>query len=161
AARGPAARPGRGGVPAVGRPVHRGQGRAAARDGGVRRDGHAAPRVSGPLPVRVAEGGSAVNPIKAWNRFLFAPISARPLGLFRIVFGVLMMIYLAVMTVEFDHWYTDRGLLQGTESREAAGPLRLSPLHYVHDPITPRVLYAITFAAAAGVTLGWRTRVMS
>jgi hypothetical protein len=65
------------------------------------------------------------------------------------------------MTVEFDHWYTDRGLLQGTESREAAGPLRLSLLHYVHDPITPRVLYAITLAAAAGVTLGWRTRVMS
>ena len=83
-----------------------------------------------------------MNPIKAWNRFLFAPISARPLGLFRIAFGVLMMIYLVVMTVEFDHWYTDRGLLQGLESGEAAGPLRFSPLHYVHDPITPRVLYA-------------------
>ena len=36
-----------------------------------------------------------MNPIKAWNRFLFAPVSARPLGLFRIVFGLLMMIYLA------------------------------------------------------------------
>ncbi len=102
-----------------------------------------------------------MNPIKAWNRFLFAPISARPLGLFRIVFGVLMMIYLIVMTVEFDYWYTDRGLLQGPESSEAAGPLRFSPLHYVHDPITPRVLYAITFAAALGVTLGWRTRLMT
>ena len=102
-----------------------------------------------------------MNPIKAWNRFLFAPISARPLGLFRIVFGVLMMIYLLVMTVEFDHWYTDRGLLQGTESREAAGPFRLSPLHFVHDPITPRVLYAVTFAAALGLTVGWRTRLMS
>jgi Vitamin K-dependent gamma-carboxylase len=106
-----------------------------------------------------------VNPIKAWNRFLFGPVSARPLGLFRIVFGALMMIYLAVMTVEFDHWYTDRGLLQGTESREAAAvdgePLRFSPLHYVHDPFIPRILHALTFASALGVTLGWRTRLMS
>jgi hypothetical protein len=106
-----------------------------------------------------------VNPIKAWNRFLFGPISARPLGLFRIVFGVLMMIYLAVMTFEFDYWYTDNGLLQGTESREAAKVngrlLRFSPLHYVHDPITPRVVHAVAFAAALGVTLGWRTRFMS
>jgi hypothetical protein len=106
-----------------------------------------------------------VNPIKAWNRFLFGPISARPLGLFRVVFGVLMMIYLLLMTVEFDYWYTDRGLLQGTESAEAAAvdgkPLRFSPLHYVHDPITPRVVHALAFAAALGVTFGWRTRFMS
>ena len=108
-----------------------------------------------------------MNPIKAWNRFLFGPISARPLGLYRIAFGVLMMIYLAVMTLEFDYWYTDNGLLQGTESREAAAvmrraqPLRFSPLHYVHDPVTPRIVLAIAFAAALGVTLGWRTRVIS
>jgi hypothetical protein len=106
-----------------------------------------------------------VNPIKAWHRFLFGPISARPLGLFRIVYGVLMMIYLAVMTVEFSHWYTDQGLLQGTEAREAAAvdgmPLRFSPLHYAHDPITPRIVHAVGFAAALGVALGWRTRTMS
>ncbi len=106
-----------------------------------------------------------MNPIKAWNRFLFTPVSARPLGLFRVVFGALMMIYLAVMTVEFEYWYTDRGLLQGTEAREAAAvdgmPLRFSPLHYVHDPVTPRIVHAIAFAAALGVTLGWRTRTMS
>src|SRR5262249_8831858 len=138
---------------------------AAARHGRLRPDGHAADRSGGSLPVRVAEGGAAMNPIKAWNRFLFGPISARPLGLFRIVFGVLMMIYLSVMTVEFDYWYTDHGLLKGTESREAASvngqPLRFSPLHYVHDPITPRIVYSVAFAAALGVTLGWRTRLMS
>ncbi len=102
-----------------------------------------------------------MNPIKAWNRFLFGPISARPLGLFRIVFGTLIMIYLAVMTVEFDFWYTNAGLLQGTEAREAAAPLRFSPLHYVNDPVTTRIFHAVAFAAALGVTLGWRTRVMS
>ena len=102
-----------------------------------------------------------MNPIKAGNHFLFGPISARPLGLFRIVFGMLMMIYLTNMTVEFDHWYSGGGLLQGTEAREAAGPLRFSPLQYVADPITPRIFHAVAFAAALGVTLGWRTRLMS
>jgi hypothetical protein len=99
-----------------------------------------------------------MNPIKAWNRFFFGPVSARPLAVFRIVYGILMMNYLLLMTVEFDHWYTGTGLLQGTEAREAAGPLRFSPLQYVQDPYTPRLVWAVTFAAALGLTLGWRTR---
>jgi hypothetical protein len=102
-----------------------------------------------------------MNPIRVWNRFLFGPVSARPLGVFRIVFGLLMMIYLAIMAVEFDHWYTGAGLLQGTEAREAAGPYRLSPLQYVQDTTTPRLFLVVTFAAALGLTLGWRTRLMS
>ena len=28
-----------------------------------------------------------MNPFKDWSRFFFGPISARPLGAFRIVFG--------------------------------------------------------------------------
>jgi hypothetical protein len=102
-----------------------------------------------------------VNPIRAWNRFFFGLVSARPLGVFRIVYGLLMLSYLALMTVEFDHWYTGAGLLQGTEAREAAEPLRFSPLQYVQDPITPRLVLGATFAAALGLTLGWRTRLMS
>ena len=69
-----------------------------------------------------------MNPLKDWNRFFFRPISARPLGAFRIVFGIIILIYLGIMSVEFDFWYTGAGLLQGTEAREAAGPLRFSPL---------------------------------
>ncbi len=102
-----------------------------------------------------------MNPISAWNRFLFGPISARPLGAFRIVFGLLLLVYLAVDEVEFDYWYTGAGLLQGNEAREAAGPYRLSPLNYVHDPTIAHLFYAVTVAAAVGVTLGWRTRFMN
>jgi len=102
-----------------------------------------------------------MNPLKAWNRFLFGPISARPLGAFRIVFGLIMLGYLALMTVEFDYWYTGAGLLQGTEAREAAGPLRFSPLQYVDDPTIAHFVLAATAAVAVGFTLGWRTRLMS
>jgi len=102
-----------------------------------------------------------MNPIGAWNRFFFGLVSPRPLAVFRIVYGVLLMIYLVLMTGEFDYWYTGAGLLQGSEAREAAGPLRFSPLQYVQDPITPRLVLGATFAAALGLTLGWRTRLMS
>ncbi len=102
-----------------------------------------------------------MNLIKSWNHLFFGPISARPLGAFRIVYGVLMLIYLSVMTVEFDLWYTGAGILQGTESREAAGPLRFSPLQFTDSPTIARAVWVCTAAAALGLTLGWRTRVMS
>jgi hypothetical protein len=102
-----------------------------------------------------------MNPLKDLNRFLFGPISARPLGVFRIVFGVLIVIYLALMSVEFEHWYTGAGLLQGTEAIEAAGPLRFSPLQYVNDPRVAHVFFGFTVMVAVAFTLGWRTRIMS
>ncbi len=102
-----------------------------------------------------------MNPLKDLSRFLFGPISARPLGVFRIVFGVLILIYLALMSVEFDHWYTGAGLLQGTEAREAAGPLRFSPLQYVTDSRIAHMFLAFTTMVAVAFTLGWRTRTMS
>jgi hypothetical protein len=102
-----------------------------------------------------------MNPLKDLNRFLFGPISARPLGVFRIVFGVLLLVYLALMSVEFDHWYTGAGLLQGTEAIEAAGPLRFSPLQYVNDPTIAHVFFAFTVLVAVAFTVGWHTRMMS
>jgi hypothetical protein len=102
-----------------------------------------------------------VNPTRAWNRFFFEPVSARPLAVFRIVYGLLMIVYLALMLDEFDYWYTSTGFLRGIEVREAAGPLRFSPLQYVEDSLTPRLVLAGTFAAALGLMLGWRTRLMS
>ena len=79
-----------------------------------------------------------MNPIRTWNRFFFGPISARPLGAFRIVYGVLMLMYLGLMTVEFDLWYTGRrAACAATESREAAGPLRFSPLQFTDNPRSP------------------------
>src|SRR5262249_27949378 len=147
-------------VPGMGQPVSRAQGCTAAGDWGRRSHGREAGPSAGALPVRMAERGAAVNPIGAWNRFFFGLVSARPLAVFRIVYGVLLMIYLALMTGEFDYWYTGAGLLQGSEAREAAGPLRFSPLQYVQDPITPRLVLGATFAAALGLTLGWRPRLM-
>ena len=95
-----------------------------------------------------------MNPLRAWNRFWFGPISARPLGMFRIIFGILVLAHLAFISVELDYWYTDAGLLQGDEARLAASPLRFSPLHWVQDPVSVRCVVGVVAAVAVAFALG-------
>lgn len=102
-----------------------------------------------------------MNPLRAWNAFFFGPVSAKPLGAFRIVFGFVVLANLAITWVTLDYWFTDQGLLQGAEAREVAGPLRLSVLHWAQDPVSVRLWFAATALAAIGLTVGWHTRVMS
>ena len=101
-----------------------------------------------------------MNPIRAWNRFWFAPISARPLGVFRILYGLIVLSHLALISVDLDYWYTDRGLLRGDEAAATAGPLRPSILSYYQDPVSVRVALVATAAIAVAFTVGWRTRIM-
>ena len=101
-----------------------------------------------------------MNPFRAWNRFWFGPISARPLGAFRIVFGLLVLANLAFLAFDLDYWFTNAGLLQGTEAREVAGPLRVSPLQWVHDPMSVRLFFGATAVVAVLFTVGWHTRIM-
>jgi len=102
-----------------------------------------------------------VNPIRAWNAFWFGPISARPLAAFRIIFGLVTLLNLALLSLELDYWFTNAGLLQGTEAREAAGAWRPSVLQYVQDPVSVRIFFAAMAVVIVLFTLGWRTRLMS
>ena len=101
-----------------------------------------------------------MNPLRAWNRFWFSPVSARPLGMFRIIFGILVLAHLGFISVELDYWYTDAGLLQGNEARLAGNPLRFSPLQWVQDPVSVRCAVGVVAAVAVAFVLGWRTRIM-
>src|SRR3954447_14041098 len=102
-----------------------------------------------------------MNPIRAWNRFWFAPISARPLGAYRIVFGVLVLVHLLLISVDLEYWYTDAGVLRGAEAQELAGPLRFSPLQWYQDPATVHTVFWAIVAVTVAFILGWRTRIMS
>jgi hypothetical protein len=102
-----------------------------------------------------------IHPIRAWNTFFFRSTSARPLGAIRILFGLLALANLAFAAVEMDYWYTDRGLLRGDEAWVVAGALQFSPLHFLQDPTSVRVAFALTASFAALLTIGWRTRLMS
>jgi hypothetical protein len=102
-----------------------------------------------------------MNPVRAWNRFWFAPISARPLGVFRIVFGLIALANLGFMAFDIDYWFTDAGLLHGDEARLVAGPLRYSILNWIQDPTSVRIFFAVTAVLGVLLTIGWRTRVVS
>jgi hypothetical protein len=102
-----------------------------------------------------------MNPIRAWNRFWFAPISARMLGVYRVVFGMMVLTNLLLISIDLDYWYTDAGVFRGTEARELAGPLRFSPLQYYQDPTTVHAVFGATAVVAVAFVLGWRTRIMS
>jgi HTTM domain len=101
-----------------------------------------------------------MNPLRVWNRFWFGPISARPLGLYRILFGLFVLAHLVFISFELDYWFTDAGLLQGNEATLVAGPLRFSPLQFVQDPVSVRCVVGALAAVAFAFMLGWRTRIM-
>lgn len=101
-----------------------------------------------------------MNPIAAWNRFWFARISARPLGVYRILFGLFVLGHLVLLLPDLDFWYSDAGLLRADEPAFAAGPLRPSILSHYQDPTSVRIAWATVAAIAVAFTLGWRTRIV-
>jgi hypothetical protein len=100
-----------------------------------------------------------MNPIRAWNAFWFGPISARPLGAFRILFGLIILANLGLLLFDLDYWFTDLGIMRGGEAKELAGPLRFSVLFWIRDPLGVRIFFAVTAVIACLYTVGWHTRI--
>lgn len=104
---------------------------------------------------------STLHPGRAWCRFWFAPVSARPLAAFRVAFGVICLEHLALLWPEATLWLSDAGYLVGGEAREMAGPFRWSPLQVWQSPAAIHAAMAATALAALAVAVGWRTRLAS
>ncbi len=102
-----------------------------------------------------------MNPLRAWKTFWFQPTSARPLGAFRIIFGLIVLVNLGLESTELTYWWTNAGILRGAEAREFALPYRFTPLLYAETPWMARGIVAASVVAGVLFTLGWRTRVMS
>lgn len=99
--------------------------------------------------------------VRAWNAFWFAPISARPLGAFRIALGTLSLICVLLWIRDPIPWLTDAGMLRGQEARQIAGPLRPSVLQWIQSPAAVLAFLWCLAAVAVAFTLGLRTRFMS
>ena len=107
--------------------------------------------------------------IRAWNRFWFAPTSANPLAALRILFGLIVLLHLALLVPDVEAWFTDAGRLQGAEARQLAGPawssrfpvpMRWSPLQNYRTVAAVQGVLAATAVVAILFLLGWRTRIM-
>jgi hypothetical protein len=102
-----------------------------------------------------------IHPIRSWNRFFFGLVSAKPLGLIRILYGLLALANLGFCAVDLEYWYTDSGLLRGDEAWAIAGPFQPSPLHFFQDVTSVQIAFGLTAFFAAMLTIGWRTKLMS
>jgi hypothetical protein len=102
-----------------------------------------------------------MNPFRGWNAFWFASVSARPLGAFRILYGLIVLAHLGLLANDAVPWLTDAGYLRGGEAAELAGPMRPSPLQWVQDPVSVRCFLASVAGVALLFTVGWQTRIMS
>jgi predicted DCC family thiol-disulfide oxidoreductase YuxK len=103
-----------------------------------------------------------MNPRHDWNDFWFRPVSSAPLGLFRIAFGALVLLYGLLLFPDRELWFTDRGIItqaaaDAYNSVHVPGPL-VSLLHGVNDPRLLLLFFVVFLAAALCLTLGCWTR---
>ena len=107
---------------------------------------------------------------RSWNRFWFGRISAAPLGLFRLVFGLLVAAYGLLLFPDRDVWFSDRGVLTAAAAIRYNAYFHLAPRLNLLPALDDRWLTAVfvafvlvalclaaglwTRAAALGVYLG-------
>ena len=100
--------------------------------------------------------------LRAWDRFLFEPISPVPLAVYRILFGSLVILNALLLLPELPFLFGETGILPLDVSRKFAPPPRLNVLAWL--PNTPGSLYAffaVYLLAAVCLTAGFLTRLAS
>jgi hypothetical protein len=99
---------------------------------------------------------------RAWNRFFFAPTRPTPVALFRIAFGILVILDLVLLRPEWLTWFGPRGLVSLKTMHEMAAGWRIN----LFDALPPtdgsaNAIFWILLVAAALVTVGFLTRLSS
>ena len=97
-----------------------------------------------------------------WNRFFHEPIPATTLGVYRILFGLMLLSYAALISSDLLVWYGDKGVLPLAESRNTPGGAGLNLLHYLPNTDSAvKGFFGLLVAAAFCVTIGFQTRIAS
>ena len=86
-----------------------------------------------------------------WHAFFHAPSDARVCALVRITFAVLVLVNLAVLYPDLDHWFTAGGVLPAEASRETASPYHWSLLWLLPD--TPAAVHTCFWIAITSTVL--------
>ncbi len=97
-----------------------------------------------------------------WNEFWFQPISSIPLGMFRLVFGLLVLSYGLLLLPERFVWFGNRGVLPLTDSNAYNGigawVQHLDLLAFRGADHWLSAFFAVFLVAALCLTLGFWTR---
>jgi hypothetical protein len=95
---------------------------------------------------------------QAWDRFFFKPDTARVLGLYRIIFGLIVLYSFALTAKDVTMFFSDDGLLTSKASAEAFGPNYLTLLDWIRGPWGVRAALGAVFVSATLFTVGFHTR---
>jgi len=94
-----------------------------------------------------------------WNQFFFAPLSAVPLGIFRILYGLLVLTYAVLLFPDRFLWFSDRGVLSLAQTDQYNQySLRFSLFHLGVGDGTLTLLFLVLMAASLLLTVGWWSR---
>lgn len=93
-----------------------------------------------------------------WNRFWFGPTSPVPLALFRIGFGIVVMLYALQSTGPFFDYFGNKGVVTPAVLQEALGAQVLNILPPTFSDRTLLLALVVLWAAALTLTVGFWTR---
>ena len=98
--------------------------------------------------------------VRAWDAFLFRPISPVPIALYRILFGMLVLVNLGFLFPDRHVFYGDEGIFPLADAtRYAPAMTRFNVLAWLPNrPVVVEAFFAAALIAAVCLTIGLLTR---
>jgi Vitamin K-dependent gamma-carboxylase len=97
---------------------------------------------------------------QAWREFFFTPEPAVTVAVFRILFGVILVVHGLLLWPHASLWYGPLGFLPYKQYFQIYGRSRFSVFHFLPDSdLTAKVVLAVFIMAAASLSLGILTTV--
>jgi len=98
------------------------------------------------------------GPLRDWDRFFFEPRTARVLGLYRIVIGLLTLYSFLLFAKDAGTFFSNEGVLRLETLEKVNAREWHSLLRWVRSPLGVNLLLGALFVAAVSFTVGFRTR---
>ncbi len=111
-----------------------------------------------PAPWSLTSAWAALA--RGWNRFFHEPCDARICAAIRIFYAAIVLIHLATLYPDLDHWFTENGVLPLDNAKKLANPHSTSLLEFL--PGTSAVVHTcfwITVAHAFCLLIGLLPRI--
>src|SRR5688500_12013135 len=100
--------------------------------------------------------------IRSWNRFFFEPESPLPIAVYRILFGVAVLVNHALLLPEIDDWFTERGILSFETARRMIGGAGYSLFEWLpHSDAWVWIIFLLSCLSAFTLTIGLFSRASS
>lgn len=100
--------------------------------------------------------------VRRWNAFFFAPADPRVCSVLRILYGILLLIYVGIWAPDLTRWFGERGLLPLQAARLMVDEDAWTLLAWIpQQPWALWLCYGMLVTHALLLLLGWHTRLQA